>query len=1024
MALPPSKPPLPALALDVAGPSGGNDDGGTGAVPVPLKDDSKTPYMLPIKELLRLVQIGEVDEVKKWILEKGSNGKWRVKEVVENMRGPEEETLLHFAILRNEAVANILAKYGSCKFLAEDYKNDRYRGETALHLAVVQKRKTLAMAIGYEFVQGQKHKGALYAGMTALQEDSYGNNVFHILAMKKNPSLPDLRLTINLLRKCFIRKSPEIKKNGASQTIPHKASANVVQSDSSVPRSTLQNQETQNLSTPAGDMLPPTNPDTKKNGASQSTPDKGKAPASANAVHPNSSQNQETQPPSGGLLERGNTSATEYYSYTPAGELGAPVEFLKCINIPNMVGLTPSQIGAYFDNAGFLEMLRLKQWRFGDSSSSIIRVEHLTKPSEESQKMDSPIPPSSSGASLPSSSGASHPTSSGTSPSTSSGASPSTSTGASPSTSSGASPPTSSEPSHPFSSQVTASQQEHASKTKGQNMNSLSRLSPLEIAASRRCLNVTGHPLVMAIYKIKWLLYARNIFLFRAIFNILYVAIFTATLAIQPSSVPGRFTYNRLRAVFEVALFAISIMYLYFHVKGWSTSSSRTTKVLFCVIINITFVIRIGLLVAHRDHFCWTYSYDLDSAASSAWTEPPDLASSLIGWLQFENIFLGLACIFGWWSILYFAKASQTVGELFLAFKLIFKDIITWSALFFIICLAFSGTFFLQMQSSGIDQWSPYWWSMLWMIRITLQEGTFDSFADGAIVPALAILLFIAFSFLMVIVLINLLIAKSADTFQKIHENTRKNWRVDFANLILDIDRMLPPKKLEIYDAHIGFKDLVTDTGRYLTFIEMNGDDGQPDMVKAVVGYWDSRNNLDGLPPIEPFFPKVRDYFKAQNHAEAAAESEDNFKPPAQNDDFGLQGVIVHNPASSSTPPPGSASSNTVSDQNCSVDTAAPSPPAAAKGNGINARPSSENAGGPRKSPVEIRINGGYWKDWHRGLAHHAAWILRRADLLRKIDKNQDMNLWLHHPHVVAQFPLIPPDVKKVVERYGEFVLE
>ncbi|KAJ1563556.1 hypothetical protein HK405_001643, partial [Cladochytrium tenue] len=86
MTLPPPKPLLPALALDVAGPSGGNDDGGTGAVPVPLKDDSKTLYMLPIKELLRLVQIGDVDEVKKWILEKGSNGKWRVKEVVENMR--------------------------------------------------------------------------------------------------------------------------------------------------------------------------------------------------------------------------------------------------------------------------------------------------------------------------------------------------------------------------------------------------------------------------------------------------------------------------------------------------------------------------------------------------------------------------------------------------------------------------------------------------------------------------------------------------------------------------------------------------------------------------------------------------------------------------------------------------------------------------------------------------------------------------------------------------------------------------
>ncbi|KAJ1560382.1 hypothetical protein HK405_007296, partial [Cladochytrium tenue] len=104
-------------------------------------------------DLMRLVQLGEVDLVRTWILQTDSDGKQSVKKVVEDMRGPEEETLLHFSILRNEAVANILAMYGSPEFLAKDYENDRYR----------------AMAIGYEFVQGQKHKGVLYAGMTALQ---------------------------------------------------------------------------------------------------------------------------------------------------------------------------------------------------------------------------------------------------------------------------------------------------------------------------------------------------------------------------------------------------------------------------------------------------------------------------------------------------------------------------------------------------------------------------------------------------------------------------------------------------------------------------------------------------------------------------------------------------------------------------------------------------------------------------------------------------------------------------------------
>ncbi|KAJ1546613.1 hypothetical protein HK405_006983, partial [Cladochytrium tenue] len=525
-----------------------------------------------------------------------------------------------------------------------------------------------------------------------------------------------------------------------------------------------------------------------------------------------------------------------------------------------------------------------------------------------------------------------------------------------------------------------------------------------------------------------------------AIFDFFFVVIFTITLAIQPSSVPGRFTYNRLRLVFEATLFLRSMVHVIRHFKIWKTLWARmkdvtkigvfAPKALFCDIIDITLIIRISLLVAHRDHFSLSYSYDLDSAASNVWTETPDLASSLIGWLQFENIFLGLACVLGWWSILYFAKASQTVGELFLAFKFIFMDIITWSALFFIICLAFSGAFFLQMQSSGIDEWSPYWWSMLWMIRITLQEGTFDSFANGANVPAVAILLFIAFSFLMVIVLINLLIAKSADTFQKIHENTRKNWRVDFANLILDIDRVLPKKKLDFFNAHIGFQDLESESGSYLALIEMNADDGQRDMVKAVVGYWDSDYNLDGLPDIEPSFTKslldvFLDLFQARrppDHAEATAEVNGNKNPLAHAEEVELQDISVHLSAGISTSPQtGSAPSNTASDQDRRVDTPESRPTAKAKGNGNKAHRSSghvaEHVDNPDKMPVEVLINGDYWKDWHRGLRHHMTWSLRRGGWLRY---KGDMNIWLDHPHVVKQAPLAArADDDDVVKKFA-----
>ncbi|KAJ1551943.1 hypothetical protein HK405_013318, partial [Cladochytrium tenue] len=128
-------------------------------------------------------------------------------------------------------------------------------------------------------------------------------------------------------------------------------------------------------------------------------------------------------------------------------------------------------------------------------------------------------------------------------------------------------------------------------------------------------------------------------------------------------------------------------------------------------------------------------------------------------------------------------------------------------------------------------------------------------------------------------------------------------------------------------------------------------------------------------------------------HTEAAANTEatntEAANTEANTEEVELQDIRVHSPAGSSTSP--QTGSNTVLGQDNGVGTAAPDTTAATEGNSSNDHQNPERGNSSRKMPVEVRIDGGYWKNCLHGLAHYATSKLRRADWLRNKDKN-DMN--------------------------------
>ncbi|KAJ1561703.1 Transient receptor putative cation channel sub V member 5 [Cladochytrium tenue] len=227
-------------------------------------------------------------------------------------------------------------------------------------------------------------------------------------------------------------------------------------------------------------------------------------------------------------------------------------------------------------------------------------------------------------------------------------------------------------------------------------------------------------------------------------------------------------------------------------------------KYFFCGLVIVIFTVRGVVLLSHQSMVSLTTTTDYADLSPLGNTTADSFANgtspALGSWLQLENFLFSAASICAWCNMLYFFKAFKSAGVLFRAFREILVDILTWSTMFVVFCLAFGGALFIQMEASDNDPWAPYWWTLVWVARVTLQSGNYDAIAAGATIPAIAIILYLAFSFVMLIVL--------------------------------------------------GF-DGTQDKGRFIALVEINANDGVPANVrKAVVGYWDENYQLS--PPADP----------------------------------------------------------------------------------------------------------------------------------------------------------------------------
>ncbi|KAI8832041.1 hypothetical protein BC829DRAFT_437615 [Chytridium lagenaria] len=270
----------------------------------------------------------------------------------------------------------------------------------------------------------------------------------------------------------------------------------------------------------------------------------------------------------------------------------------------------------------------------------------------------------------------------------------------------------------------------------------------LEIAIKQKNRDVLNLPLFQRILEAKWISYGRAMFTFNVFRSISYYILFTAVIYL----VPNGSDYYR-------ADLPDSSRKDYF----WGPSAGESA-------VQWINMVLVGCIVLAR----------------------------MVSRSDFENLLLGLHAVFGWISLLNLTVGNRSMGTLWIIFiKVVTGDLLRFLLLMLVFILGFGEALWLQMHQeraesfdNGKADWKDLPLAFVWSFRILMQQGVYDDFRRP-VNNWLSILLFMVLFFILMILLLNVFLAMLNQTFSKIMEDTEKQWRVTWAQLILTYDEAL-----------------------------------------------------------------------------------------------------------------------------------------------------------------------------------------------------------------------------------------
>ncbi|XP_029198029.2 transient receptor potential cation channel subfamily V member 6-like isoform X2 [Acropora millepora] len=156
--------------------------------------------------------------------------------------------------------------------------------------------------------------------------------------------------------------------------------------------------------------------------------------------------------------------------------------------------------------------------------------------------------------------------------------------------------------------------------------------------------------------------------------------------------------------------------------------------------------------------------------------------------VKFQWSLAGLGYLFNFLRLFKFSCVSRTTGLYTKTLaKIIYRDMIRFGVVFFIVFLGFCGALYMTLKATdNQDLFLSYGWLMLAAVRALVEQQPAEE--DYSKFNWLAILIILAYMAMVIVILLNVLIAQLSDTYSEAKRN---------AKLQYSIDRMLIVTRLE-----------------------------------------------------------------------------------------------------------------------------------------------------------------------------------------------------------------------------------
>ncbi|KAJ3026729.1 UNVERIFIED_CONTAM: hypothetical protein HDU68_005155 [Siphonaria sp. JEL0065] len=330
------------------------------------------------------------------------------------------------------------------------------------------------------------------------------------------------------------------------------------------------------------------------------------------------------------------------------------------------------------------------------------------------------------------------------------------------------------------------------------------KVGALTLAVRLNHIPIINLPVFRKLLDSKWILYAKFYFWRDFLLHITHMILFTVMIALLPN---GQQYYNPSSPP-PSRIPNISTMTV--------RDSVRTVVELLLVVINVSTVAVDSLQFSYVKK-----NFIVGFGASENITHLFRVALFFVGVIcrlagawRAENIIWGVFALAGWFQVFFYTRGFEKLGPLIIVlFRIVKKDVPKFVNLAILFVLAFGEAMWLQMApfgdqqyqilngnlpnstisaSIGGSEWSSLPGGIWWTLRNFLIMGS-SSYGDfrNSPVHVIGIAIFLVFTFVANILLINVFIAMVGSTFGSVTANAKSEWLLSRAHLIMQYDERI-----------------------------------------------------------------------------------------------------------------------------------------------------------------------------------------------------------------------------------------